>query len=445
MDKKMENLDFAFQIIGNTKDRVENQAPDSVMPAGFTIPQLDLSKDTHRQVTVDRQEDVYLGHVTTCLLDDNKTILAVYPKGHAVGQWVLKKSTDGGLTWSDRLPVPFGWGTMCAVPTIYKMYDKQGKRRIMVFGGGFPIRCTVSEDDGETWRDMAPIGNYGGLDVFTSMVETAPGEYIAFFNDNGVFFSGDNRLMQIWHTGEGYDARSKAIWTHRKADGSWHHPPSRYGCKPVLERPDDKWELVHAFTLGNPNPDKCLDIYAVKTTDGGLTWGKPQCIVHSARQLMEAAAVKSPDGKQILVMLRCETRTYNSHCIISNDGGKTWSEPVEMPAAVTGDRHAIKYLNDGRIFMSFRDMALRTETKGDWMGWIGTYDDLVNRREGQYRIRLMENNECDCAYAGVEVLPDGTVVATSYGEFDAGKPNYIVSVRFHPDETDEMFKKIAQP
>jgi len=54
----------------------------------------------------------------------------------------------------------------------------------------------------------------------------------------------------------------------------------------------------------------------------------------------------------------------------------------------------------------------------------------------------MENNECDCAYAGVEVLPDGTVVATSYGEFDAGKPNYIVSVSFHPDEMDEKFRNL---
>ncbi len=443
MNEKFEKeMEYAFQIVGKSKDRVPNQAEDSVMAAGFTIPQIDISKETFRQVVVDRQEDVYLGHVTSVLLDDNKTILAVYPKGHAVGQWVLKKSTDGGKTWSDRLPVPFGWGTMCAVPTIYKMYDKSGKRRIMVFGGGYPVRCTVSEDDGETWRDMAPIGDYGGLDVFTSMVEIGKGEYLAFFNDNGVFFSGDNRLMQIWHTGEGYDARSKAIWTHRLPDGSWHHPPARYGCKAVLERPDDDWKLVHAFTLGNPNPDKCLDIYCVKTTDGGLTWGKPKLICHSDKQLMEAAAVKSPDGKQIFMLLRCEKRTYNSFCMYSNDNGETWSEPEEMPAAVTGDRHAIKYLNDGRLYINFRDMALRTETRGDWVGWIGTYDDLVNKREGQYRIRLMENNECDCAYAGVEVLPDGTVVATSYGEFDAGKPNYIVSVSFHPDEMDEKYRNL---
>ena len=36
----------------------------------------------------------------------------------------------------------------------------------------------------------------------------------------------------------------------------------------------------------------------------------------------------------------------------------------------------------------------------------------------------------------VEVLPDGTVLATTYGHWDAGKPPYIVSVRFTLAETD---------
>lgn len=126
-----------------------------------------------------------------------------------------------------------------------------------------------------------------------------------------------------------------------------------------------------------------------------------------------------------------------------HDNGETWSEPVEMPAAVTGDRHYLKYLPDGRIFMTFRDMAFDSPTQGDWMGWIGTYEDLVNQREGQYRIRIMENERHDCGYAGIEILPDGTIVTTSYGSFDFGKPNYVVSVRFKPEELDEKYKEIV--
>src|SRR5581483_3024852 len=78
---------------------------------GYTIPLLDLADQKQRQVVVDREPGQYLGHPTTVLLEDGRTILAVYPKGHGRGAIVLKRSTDGGLTWSGRLPVPENWAT----------------------------------------------------------------------------------------------------------------------------------------------------------------------------------------------------------------------------------------------------------------------------------------------------------------------------------------------
>jgi hypothetical protein len=62
-------------------------------------------------VVVDREEGQYLGHVTTVLLEDGRTMLAVYPKGHGKGAIVLKRSSDGGRTWSARLPTPGNWAT----------------------------------------------------------------------------------------------------------------------------------------------------------------------------------------------------------------------------------------------------------------------------------------------------------------------------------------------
>ena len=54
------------------------------------------------------------------------------------------------------------------------------------------------------------------------------------------------------------------------------------------------------------------------------------------------------------------------------------------------------------------------------MAWVGTYDDIVNGREGQYRVRLMDNHhDWDCAYPGLELLPDGTFVTTTYGHWEA--------------------------
>ena len=68
-------------------------------------------------------------------------------------------------------------------------------------------------------------------------------------------------------------------------------------------------------------------------------------------------------------------------------------------------------------------------------------DDLIQGRDGQYRVRLMDNTKAaDCAYPGVEVLPDGTIVATTYGHWTAGEPPYIVSVRLTLEELDQKAK-----
>ena len=123
--------------------------------------------------------------------------------------------------------------------------------------------------------------------------------------------------------------------------------------------------------------------------------------------------------------------------ILSNDEGLTWNQPRELPAALTGDRHTAKYGPDGRLFISFRDTTHDSPTKGDWVGWVGTFDDIVEGREGQYRVRIMDNTKgADCTYPGVELLPDGTFVTTTYGHWTPSQPPYIVSLRLKLQELD---------
>jgi hypothetical protein len=123
--------------------------------------------------------------------------------------------------------------------------------------------------------------------------------------------------------------------------------------------------------------------------------------------------------------------------MFSKDEGRTWTAPRELPGALTGDRHTGKYAPDGRLFISFRDTTLESPTKNDWAGWVGTYDDIVKNREGQYRVRVMKNYQSgDCAYPGVEVLADGTFVTTTYGHWTTNAPPYIASVRFKLSELD---------
>ena len=53
---------------------------------------IDISKDTDRQVIVDKEDGQYLGHPTTTLIENSETILCVYPKGHGRGEIIYKRS-----------------------------------------------------------------------------------------------------------------------------------------------------------------------------------------------------------------------------------------------------------------------------------------------------------------------------------------------------------------
>jgi hypothetical protein len=352
----------------------------------FAVPLIDLDHERDRQVVVDRQPGQYLGHPTTCLLEDGKTMLCVYPKGHGRGGIVYKRSDDGGLTWSDRLPTPDSWATSKEVPTLHRVVDAAGKKRLIMWSGLYPARLAVSEDDGKSWSELQKAGDWGGIVVMgcVEKLRDAPGRYVAMFHDDGRFFQA-------------------------KASSQ----------RPVL------FKLFQTFS-----------------DDGGLTWSFPEVVFQSSEvHLCEPGIVRSPDGKQLAVLLRENRRVKNSHIIFSDDEAKTWSQPRELPNELTGDRHTGKYLPDGRLFLSFRDRTPKhwtSPTAGDWVGWIGSYDDLVKGRSGQYRLRLKDNHKgSDCAYPGVECLPDGTIVTTTYGHWEKDESPYILSVRFRGDQIDQ--------
>ena len=355
--------------------------------------ELDLAHQRDRQFLVDRESGQYLGHPTTVLLEDHKTILCVYPKGHGRGAIVYKRSHDGGRTWSQRLATPQSWATSQEVPTIHRVIDANGKRRLIVWSGLYPARLSVSEDDGKSWSELKPVGDWGGIVVMGSVVQLkTPGHYLALFHDDGRFIA----------------------------------------AKPQKANP------------------AVMTLYQSLSKDGGLTWSRPRTIFASSEvHLCEPGCIRSPNGRQLAVLLRENRRRENSHIIFSNDEGQTWTKPRQVPMPLTGDRHTAKYSPDGRLLISFRCISPTSERakrpfEGDWVAWVGTYDDLVRNQPGQYFVRLMDNTKGhDTTYPGVEVLPDGTFVVTTYGHWTQGESPYIMSVRIKLDELDAMagFKK----
>lgn len=104
------------------------------------------------------------------------------------------------------------------------------------------------------------------------------------------------------------------------------------------------------------------------------------------------------------------------------------------------------YTPDGRLVVAFRDQALGSPTKDHFVAWVGTYDDLRRGQPGQCRIKLLHSNAGgDCGYPGVELLPDGTIVATTYIKYRPGKEKHsVVSTRFAMEEIDRLRKDTSK-
>ena len=245
---------------------------------GYSLPIVDLDGDDGRHTIVDREKNQYLGHPTTVLLEDSTTMYIVYPKGHGRGAVVMKKSTDTGLTWSNRLSVPENWTTSLEVPTIYRMEDPNGKRRLIMFSGLYPIRMARSDDDGETWTPLEPIGDYGGIVAMSDLIRLKGCSYMAVFHDDGRF---------IRNEGE---------------------------------------------------PKLPMKVYKTVSADGGLTWSEPLVVTsHPYAHLCEPGLIRSPDGGSMAMLLRENSRRFNSFVVFTEDEGETWTDPVELPGALTGD------------------------------------------------------------------------------------------------------------
>lgn len=354
------------------------------------ITVIDLATDSERITLVDREKGQYLGHVSTCLLDDGKTILTVYPKGHGRGAIIYKRSVNGGNSWGKRLPTPASWATSKEVPTLHRMTGSDGRKRIILWSGLYPARYAISEDEGRTWSELKKAGDWGGIVVMGSHMElkTGKGHYMCVFHDDGRFFTDKGKV-----------------------------------ARPVV------------FTL-----------YKTVTKDGGLTWSDPEALQSdSAVHLCEPGLVRSPDGSQIAMLLRENARRRNSHIMFSSDEGRTWSKPRELPVTLTGDRHTCRYAPDGRLVIVFRGRYANgnaiAPTDGDCTAWVGRYEDLVKGRPGQYVLRLLDNKKGhDTTYPGVEVLPDGigSFIVTTYGHWTEGEAPYILSTRFFTEELDHL-------
>lgn len=369
----------------------------------ITIPVVDISaqKERHTIVAAGTEKE-WNGHPSTVLMPDGRTIFCVWQgrrdgsAKHGAPAGYMKRSDDGGFTWSDYLDVPANWLEIGrGAPLVHRLVDAKGSERLMVFcrdENRTTFLQSISADGGKTWSQMAPIGLSEPQEP-PVVGWTAP---ITILEAKG-------------HAG----VRKHLMWYERTRDGQ--------------SAPGVIWQSA--------------------SYDGGLTWGESKPVVDKEGS-SEPAAVRSRDGKQLLLLIREQNRKMNSLFAVSEDEGETWSLPKELPLALSGDRHLARYAPDGRLVVVFRPVPPREKLglgaypDPYFTAWVGRYEDIVEGREGEFLVRLIRSHSgVDHTYPGLELLPDGSFIATTYIKYQPG-PNLhsIVSVRFSLADLDQQRK-----
>ena len=311
-------------------------------------------------------------------------------------------------------------------PTTVFMAD--GKTMICVWSighGGHAGPMAVSHDGGINWNRMD---------------DQLPSEFLNHRNCPSIYRMTDKKSgkERVWV----FSAQPKMPRMMSEDQGkTWKElPPLGFECVMTFS---SIVRLSNGDYMGfyHRKQGESLVVLQTKTKDGGMHWSKPKIIASvEGKKPCEPYVFRSPDHKELCCLMRENNHKGRSLMMFSGNEGKTWSKPVDTCWGLTGDRHMGVYTNDGRIVIAFRDRALNSPTIGHFVAWVGTYDDIKNGKPGEYRIKMLHNYAgSDCGYPGMEILPDGTIVATTYLKYRDDKNKHsVVSTRFKMKETDSL-------
>ena len=346
--------------------------------------------------TEEGRRNQYLGQPDMVRTSTGRLITA-FPQGHGKGPLIMKISDDNGETWTKKTDIPASWAGSQETPTIYVLNMADGTERIMLItacpgwgtdsaGNSYGWNTSYSDDNGETWTEykhwhsqLADGRNNASVVAMASLIQLK--------DENGNYI---DEWMGVYH----------------------------------LQSPFQNFKSILSFD-----------------ENGNEQWSTPEryleehSSIESLYQMCEIGMFRSPDGNRIVGLARTQSHNNFATLIYSDDEGKTWSQPMNLPGSLAGERHKAVYDPiSGRLVITFREIRYDLNgnnqfdggsdwTCDDWGVWVGTYEDLINQEPGDYRIRIAEDwaqsaKSGDTGYAGLVSLEDGTLIMDSYGHWD---------------------------
>lgn len=377
---KAEGYTDTIKITVDKKINIKNVLPHYMLSKEY-LSDIEKSPGGNRQ---------YLGQPDMVRTSTGRLITA-YPAGHGKGPIIMKISDDDGETWVEKTNIPTSWVGSQETPTLYVLNLEDGTERIIMItacpgwgvdsnGNRYGWNTSYSDDNGETWNEYkhwySKRADKANNDVIVAM-----SSLIQLKDENGEYIQ---KWMGTYHT----------------------------------------YDYVNYKT------------YLTFDENGNEVWSEPETYlseyrnIESRYQMCEIGMFRSPDGKRIVGLARSQSHNNPATLIYSDDEGKTWSKPMDLPGSLAGERHKAKYDPiSGRLVITFREIKYDLNNNGvfdgnsDWMAWVGTYEDLMEQNDGEYCFTIAEDwaqspKSGDTGYTGLVVLEDGTFIMDSYGHWD---------------------------
>jgi len=369
------------ELDAETVREASDQTKTLAYQKAYKIPMKELTGRLSPLV-VDREPGVALGPVATAMFPDGQTVVAMYPGPD--GQTFFRQSDNLGRRWGPRRTGPRV--EPGAVPALHLV----DQRLVMMHGvprqpGG--IRTSwLTKPSAAAQGTWSKGGTWAG--------PTGPA---SFDVGSSLLPAGPASQYRMFF----HDGRGRALASTLS-----------------FENGRENWSL----------PERFLPV-------SGKTLGAP-------------VSIPSPDGKRLALIQPSLDRKGPSYVSFSGNGGQTFTAPIELPSTLHGDNHiALTEPQSKRLLIVFRDRSSLpfTRDRGDWVAWVGSFDDLLRGRKGKYRVRLMNDwDEFGIGRSGVVVNSDkrskdrGTFVVTGSGRWALGEAPYIISFRFKLSDLDRL-------